>query len=309
MSISIKQIQYFMATAESGKVSQAAINLNVSQSAVTTAIKTLEQQVETALFERRANGMTLTYEGNQFMQHARDIVASVQEATRLTTKRRSEIKGTLNLAMTSTVAGYFIPNHLMRFQNSFPNIKVLPFETERPLIEEGLISGQFDLAVMLTSNLENQEQVTHKTLLRSPRRLWTSADHKFMKFTTVSLQDVSNEPYLVLTIDEASVTTQRYWARTAYRPNIVFRSLNVEAIRSMVANGTGVTILSDMVYRPWSLEGRRIEAISLNDTVPTMDVGVVWKQDMEISPCANALIEFIQLAVRGIADFSHSSTM
>ena len=51
----------------------------------------------------------------------------------------------------------------------------------------------------------------------------------------------------------------------------------------MVANGLGVTILSDMVYRPWSLEGRRIETINLKEAVPTMNVGLSWKQDIEHS--------------------------
>lgn len=51
---------------------------------------------------------------------------------------------------------------------------------------------------------------------------------------------------------------------------MILRTSSVEAMRSMVANGSGVAILSDMVYRPWSLEGRRIETIMLLDAVPAM---------------------------------------
>ena len=85
----------------------------------------------------------------------------------------------------------------------------------------------------------------------------------------------------MLTVDEAAHTAMRYWLVTPNQPMVRLRTSSVEAARSMVANGLGVTILSDMVYRPWSLEGRRIETINLKDAVPTMNVGLGWKQGAE----------------------------
>jgi DNA-binding transcriptional LysR family regulator len=75
-------------------------------------------------------------------------------------------------------------------------------------------------------------------------------------------------------------------------PNITFRTESVEAVRSMVAVGSGVTILSNMVYRPWSLEGVRIEAHDIVGGVPTMDVGLAWSQDRKLSKSARTFIEF-----------------
>jgi DNA-binding transcriptional LysR family regulator len=51
----------------------------------------------------------------------------------------------------------------------------------------------------------------------------------------------------------------------------------------MVANGQGVAILSDMVLRPWSLEGKRIETIVLRDAIPAMDVGLAWRRNIEFT--------------------------
>jgi DNA-binding transcriptional LysR family regulator len=75
-------------------------------------------------------------------------------------------------------------------------------------------------------------------------------------------------------------------------PNIALRTESVEAVRSMVAVGSGVTILSDMVYRPWSLEGVRIEAHDIVEGVPTMDVGLAWSKDGKLSKSARTFIEF-----------------
>ena len=71
MSLSLRQIRYFIATAEAGQLSLAASTLGVSQSAVTEAIKSLERETGAQLFRRHAKGVFLTLEGNQFLQHAR----------------------------------------------------------------------------------------------------------------------------------------------------------------------------------------------------------------------------------------------
>jgi DNA-binding transcriptional LysR family regulator len=63
----------------------------------------------------------------------------------------------------------------------------------------------------------------------------------------------------------------------------------------MVAVGSGVTILSDLVYRPWSLEGDRIEAHEIIDDVPTMDIGLAWSKDRKHSKCARSFIEFCMM--------------
>ena len=70
-------------------------------------------------------------------------------------------------------------------------------------------------------------------------------------------------------------------------------------VRSMVADGIGVTILSDMVYRPWSLEGQRIELRSIVADIPTMDVGLAWSRKRAPSDATKTLHEFFSLSFGG----------
>ena len=296
MSLSLRQIRYFIATAETGQVSRAAIDLHVSQSAITTAIKGLEEMLGTKLFERQSHGVALTYEGNQFLQHAKHIMATVDEALQMSGRANTNIAGRIRLAVSYTVAGYFLPAYLPRFARGFPNIEIRLSETDRARIEEGIIDGTFDLSLILTSNLANQEDISYENLIHSRRRLWTGVNHRFLNRPAVTFQDVANEPYIMLTVDEASNTALRYWNQTPYRPRVIFKTSSVEAVRGMVASGMGVSILSDMVYRPWSLEGRRLEVISLADKIPDMNVGLAWARNTERSPASNAFCEFMHLA-------------
>jgi molybdenum-dependent DNA-binding transcriptional regulator ModE len=80
MAFSFRQIQYFVAAAENGALSRAAHELSLSQSTVAEAIRELEGDLGFPLFERKAQGVELTFKGNQFLRHARKILADVAEA-------------------------------------------------------------------------------------------------------------------------------------------------------------------------------------------------------------------------------------
>lgn len=282
MSLSLRQVRYFIATAEFGQVSLAAMELSISQSAITAAVKDLEATLGVTLFSRNARGMVLTEAGRVFLAHAYEIIAKVDEATRLDV-RPSSVEGVLRVAATYTVMGYFLPFHIDRMRRLFPNLQLHLFELNRQEIEAGILDGSLDIAVVLTSNVVDPAIAT-ETLLRSERRLWVAAEHPLLKAPQVSLADVAQEPYVMLTVDEAEAAAAKYWQQTPHRPRVQLRTASVEAVRSMVGNGQGVTILSDMVHRPWSLEGRRIFTITPSDPVSSMNVGLALAAGRQITP-------------------------
>ena len=113
MTVSLRHLRYFVAAADTGQVSRAAVELNVSQSAVTGAIRQIEARIGARLFDRHATGVTLTLEGSRFLQHARNIVASVNEALRIPTSASATIAGQVRIGVTYTVAGYFALQPMM----------------------------------------------------------------------------------------------------------------------------------------------------------------------------------------------------
>lgn len=150
MSITLRQLKYFVAAAELGQISQAAIQLAISQSAVTSAIRELEETVGAALFERSAHGVTLTHSGRGFLNHAYNILSSVDEALRMPSAAE-DVSGRLLLAASYTVIGYFLPYHLQRLSQQYPQLDIQLHELNRSAIEEGLIANRYDMAVLLTS--------------------------------------------------------------------------------------------------------------------------------------------------------------
>jgi DNA-binding transcriptional LysR family regulator len=288
--MNFRHLKFFVATAESGQVSKAATQLSISQSAVTSAIKELEAELGALLFSRTANGMEMTEAGRDFLASSREILEKLDLAKRVAQKQ-SPVKGSISIAATYTVLGYFLPPHLDRLAQMFPNLDIRLSELNRESIEEGLLSNRLDLAVVLTSNMSNPELET-KTLLKSQRRLWAANTHEFIRQGKATFEQIAAQDYIMLTVDEAAHTTMRYFAQSAHQPSVSLRTSSVEAVRSMVANGQGITILSDMVYRPWSLEGKRIGTANTDHEIPSMDVGLAWRKGVELSRTATSVIDY-----------------
>lgn len=294
MSLTFRQIRYFIATAEIGRISQAAIHLNISQSAVTSAIKELENLLGAMLFERSAQGMTLTDSGRHFLNHAYSITRSVDDALKLP-HTHEQAHGALSLAASYTVQGYFLPYHLQRLSNWYPNIHIDLLEQERADIETSLLENRLDMGIVLTDNLTHPEIIA-EPLFSSQRRLWIPSHHPLLEQPSVKLADIANEPFIMLTVDEAAQSAMRYWEKSGHQPNTILYTSSVESVRSMVANGLGISLLSDLVYRPWSLEGRRIETLTLDDEVDPMNVGLAWRRDRSFTAAMQAIRGYFKQA-------------
>jgi DNA-binding transcriptional LysR family regulator len=279
------------------KINEAAAQLNVSASAVSSALKDLQERVGVPLLERHRRGVYPTPAGKRFLQHCNAIMASVTMAMEDVPDNKQPISGKLRLGVTVTIAGYFLSSPLSRFTRANRGIEVEIFEFEREVLEQKVISGELDIALMLVSNLGDIKRIKHEVLIRSRRRLWTQAGHRLSTKSSVTLEDVSREPYIQLLVDDAKKTTQTYWDSYNLKPDIQFATKSVEAIRSMVATGRGVTILSDMLFRPWSLDAERIESVIVSDTVPTMDIGLVWSVERKLSGPAKVFHEYCRSEV------------
>lgn len=289
MSFTLRQIRYFVATAETGQISLASQRLNITQSAITIAIKQLEEIVHVDLFVRLPTGMVLTEPGNYFLKHSYEILDRVEAA--MNVQGLNQHYGTLNIAGTGTIISYFLPMHLARIQKLYPNLTLNVMELSRKEIEAGLIDGSIDLAVLLSSNVDN-EKLEVRDLFDSVRRLWLPEGHHLLNQEYVTFLELSREPYVMLTFDEAENWAMNFWRQYGGTPNIMLRTSSVEAVRSMVANGSCVTILSDAVYRPWSLEGKRIYNITLKPAPPPMAVGVAWSKDRPLDSITEHLINY-----------------
>ncbi|MEO6013876.1 MAG: LysR family transcriptional regulator [Devosia sp.] len=297
MAFTLRQLQYFIAVAEEGTVSGAAQSLSISQSAVTEAIKELESDLGVTLFERHRRGLTITHKGHQFYRHANRILADVQDARRSFASEAAAPPSHLSLGVTSLVAGYVLSDLLARFRRAYPAVGVSAIEDNGDYLEHLLIGGELDVAVMVISNLRDRNALQAEIFETSPYRLWLPLGHKLASAESIELPDIASEPLIMLTVDETEENTGKLLSALGAKPHVAFRTRSVEAVRSLVATGAGVALLPDLVYRPWSLEGDRIESRDISGALPVVQVGMVWRRGSSLPQAARDFIGIAQAQV------------
>lgn len=202
-------------------------------------------------------------------------------------------QGRLHLGLTSLVAGYVISDLLAKYRRANPKVEISAIEESGEYLEHLLIGGEMDVAVMMTSKMEARFALHAETLDVSPYRLWMPIGHRLASQNSISLADLKGEPLIMLNIDEMEQETVKLLSALGTRPKVAFSTRSVEAVRSLVATGAGVALLPDLVYRPWSLEGDRIEARDVSGALPVVQVGLVWRKGSQLSVAAR---EFIAVA-------------
>lgn len=294
MSFTLRQLRYFVAVAEIGTISGASRELAVSQSTVTESIKELESDLGVALLKRHARGMALTHGGHAFLRHAQRILADVSHARAAFTAEQRRITGTLNIGVTALVAGYALPDLLARYRRAFPGTAVSVYEDAPEYLEHFLLNGEIDVALLFLSALGEPAAFNIEVIETYAFRVWAPVGHRLAQEERVHRTRLAEERYVLLDVDEINAATAALWRGAGQHPQVAFRTSSVEAVRSLVATGAGVSVLPDLLYRPWSLEGDRIGVIELAEPLPPVDVGLVSRRGTSLSDAAT---EFIHLAV------------
>lgn len=296
----LKQLQHFIAIADTGQVSKAAQRCHVTQSSMTASLKGLEQSVGVSLFTRHASGVRLTDAGAVFLRHAQQVEAAMLDAVEAVAVRPSHASGPIRIGVTETISAYVLSPLIKALEKKFPRLEPVIIEDQRSAIEAGLRDGSLELAILLASNLPDADPLSCNPLIRSPRQLWGHPEHPLMSASRVCLADVAAHDYILLDMDEHVSTVDKYWGHYGLVAQPRFRSASIEAVRSLVAAGKGVTVLSDLVYRPWSLDGHRIVRRQLADPIPSMDLGLVWDPTRAHSQNFFELQDFLQLSFKDL---------
>ncbi len=297
MAFTLRQLQFFTAAAAAGSVSGAARALSISQSSVTEAIHALEDDLGVTLFDRQARGLLITQKGSAFLRHATQILSDVAIARTSFRDVSEPTTGRLSLGVTSLVAGYVLSDILQRFRRAHPQVDLNVIEDNGDYLQHLLIGGELDVAVLLTSSVKDRMALQVETLLVSPYRLWLPLGHPLAQQEAIALDELAGQPLIQLMVDEIEESTKRLMAALAVKPEIAFRTRSVEAVRSLVATGAGLAILPSLVYRPWSLEGDRIEIRDVSGDLPSVQVGLAWRRGAPLAPPALNFIRSAQSAV------------
>ncbi len=250
--LSLRQLTYFLATANRESILRAAETLHVSSASISTAIAQMEEFLQVQLFIRRhARGLILTSAGQDLAAHARNILLHAREIESVAQKGPYKAVGRINIGCLATIAPYLIPLVLKEVADNHPDIQLRWREDKHEALLDALHGGGFDLIIVYDYDIPT---TLHVAPLRSmPVQVVLPAAHPLAHSQTCSLTDLIGEPMVLLDQPRTRDYFLSLFAGKGLTPTVVHRTESFEMVRSLVANGFGYALLN--FVPPYHVEG------------------------------------------------------
>lgn len=144
----LKQLQYFQEVARTGSITAASNNLYVTQQALSTAVKNLEEELDTTLLKRSPSGVTLTEAGQEVLIAAQQIAHILEDLEqRLAHPSQTSITGTIRLMLNEGLRQTFFPEIYSHFYKEHPEIKLTYSTGTLEAIEQALLAEHIDFGL------------------------------------------------------------------------------------------------------------------------------------------------------------------
>jgi DNA-binding transcriptional LysR family regulator len=238
----------FSALARLGSFTRAAQELFLTQSAVSHAIKALEEQAGCRLFERAGRRVALTQSGEQFLRHVDKILAEMKTARRGLDELSRWGHGRLRLGASTTTCQYILPTVLREFKQSFPKcvISIDPGDHDRQV--ELLLGNQIDLALLLEP--ENRRDLAFVPLFEDEMKFLVAPGHAWARAGRVQREGFEDETIILYNHTSYTFRLVKDYFRAEDLPLTNILELgSMEAIKELVKIGLGVGVLAPWVAR------------------------------------------------------------
>lgn len=258
------RLKTFVSVARNRSFTRAALELFITQPAVTRHVKELEAQVGATLFDRSGGSVTLTKAGEAMLFHAEKILDSYRRMQFDMNLLTGNFSGELRLGASSTIAQYVLPPCLARFSTRYPEIRTTLDTGNTRQMVQALFSHSIDLA--LVEGEARHTGIHYQPFMRDELVLVTGSRSAYASRDTITGEELTTLP--VVLRENGSGTLEVIERRLGER-HIKLSSLNVimqmgstEGIKSFLTHYDCVALLS-------------VQAVTrelLSDTLTVIDI-------------------------------------
>ena len=267
----LRQLECFVAVAETGSITAAAAVLHASDSAVSDALAAMERTLGASLLHRRrAHGATLTSDGLTVLPIARRMLVDAEELSATIGSSSSLLAGPVRIGATTTLAPLVIPRAIALAEERLPAVRVDEFTGEPPELFAMLDAGRLDLVVSFDIGVP--PEYTRERLASTEACIVVCADHRLAQRSSAQLEEIADEPMILLESILSTVHTLELMSSRSITPRITRRTSSYELCRSMVGRGLGYTLLLRRSIPSKTWDGSEVRFISLDPPPRAVDV-------------------------------------
>ncbi len=286
-----QQLEMFAAVVEEGSVSRAAQRVCRTGPAVSIAVKKLEDEMGTPLFERAdRNQHQLTTSGKVLYEHAKRILDLRREAE--SAVKHSSHEATLRIGTHESISLYLLPSLIGGLSETCPAIKteIICGTADRLLL--ALANRAIELA-LIGDAPANTELETH-VLRRDELVVIAEPNHRLSKRQQIGVEDLRDE-YLIVQGSKSQLRERIVQAMLELKIpfNFGVENVGIEAIKRMVINGLGIGFVPAMCVSE-EVVNEKLVALKVNNLRTDWTISMVWRKDHSLSHIAREFIELIK---------------
>ncbi|PZW69648.1 DNA-binding transcriptional LysR family regulator [Pseudomonas sp. URMO17WK12:I1] len=277
----------FIAIAELGSFSEAAMRLHLTQPAVSKRIASLEQQLRVRLFDRLGREVSLTEAGRALLPRAYQILNVLEDTRRALTNLNGEITGRLTLATSHHIGLHRLPPLLRAFTRAHPQVALDIQFLDSEVAYDEVFHGRAELAV-ITLAPDTRDPVRAVPVWNDPLDFVTAPEHPLAQDTGVTLADVALHPAVFPggnTFTHHIV--QRLFEAEDLIPNIAMSTNYLETIKMMVSIGLAWSVL------PRTMLDEQVFRLPLPGIQLSRQLGYIVHTERTLSNAARAFMQLL----------------
>lgn len=260
--MTLHQLRIFAEVAAHNHVTRAAENLNLTQSAVSGAIRTLEEQHDIVLFNRIGRRVELSPDGLVFLEKARAVLRSADAAQQSILELRGLKRGIVDLHASQTTGAYWLPERITRFHRKYPQIDVRMSLGNTDQVAAAVADGSAEIG-FIEGTIRQPDLITTE-VDRDQLVIVVSAAHPFGRLRRLTASQVTDVEWV---LRERGSGTRSVFERALGKLGIAPDRLKIalelpsnEAVRAAVEAGAGLTAISHAIVAA-ALRSRNLRSL------------------------------------------------
>lgn len=243
----LRQLQHFVAVAEEQHFTRAARRINIVQSALSSSIRALEDELKAKLFLRNTRQVRLTAAGRVFLDKARVALEAVSDAREAVEAMQGLRRGSLSIGTVQSLPAFLdLPSVLASFHALYPDIEVRLCQGNSSHLAEKVRSGKLDLAILpLSDSIDGiaTTMIACEALVAICARSHPLAGHE-----NVNLSAFRDEPFVDFEPDWGTrQLVDRGFAQAGVERRIAFEVSDLGTLIELVAQGLGIALVPEPI--------------------------------------------------------------
>ena len=285
--MNLRTLRVFVEVVRQGGFSQAAEVVSLTQSSVSKAVRTLEDELGTPLLNRIGHKSELTAAGEIAFRRALVLLAERNDLIAEINELRDLKGGTLRIGLPPVGCGVLFAQMFATYRSRYPRVNIELIEHGSKKLRECLEAGEVDLAALL---IPIDETFAYQQVRNEPLVAVLPDAHSLSRRKRINFSDLADSPFILF--EEGFALNALIMAacdRRGIVPRVTARSGQIDFIADLVAAGLGVAFLPRMLAQKHKHAG--IALVPLEEPDTDWNIALAWRAGAHLPPAAIAWLE------------------